>query len=318
MGDDEHAASPSEQQRDTQPRPPARSKDHRIGRYDWEKARGPIHAFGESKNLVAWAGDPRCQVRAETLRTRLAVGWKPEDAIARPKHEQAVLEYTHSGRTLTLRGWADQSGIKYHTLYSRIRSYGMTFEEALDKGADGPHFAIAVTAFGKTQPLYRWGVDPRAAVTATTIRKRILAGWNPQQAITEPPDIRSTLDSGIPYDAFGKRMSLPAWARLSGIPSEVINQRINGHSLTLEAALHSLGWTPPQHTPAATDRTTVPLGQLQIGDLLVSIDTERQIATVDRPSAAGPTALPVLRSPSAATRPTAPAIKTAAPRAHRR
>ncbi|MFJ2595152.1 hypothetical protein [Streptomyces erythrochromogenes] len=195
----------SDQQRLNRPRPPARSKDQRIGRYDWERARGPIHAFGESKNLAAWAGDARCQVQAETLRTRLALGWKPEDAIARPKHEQAVLEYTYNDRTLTLRGWADQTGIRYHTLYGRIRSYGMTFEEALDKGPDGPHFTVPITAFGETKPLFRWGVDPRAAVTATTIRKRILAGWNPQHAISEQPESRTTLGTGTPHNAFGKR-----------------------------------------------------------------------------------------------------------------
>lgn len=281
---------------------PARSPDTRLGRYDWEKARGPITAFGESKALSSWAEDPRCQVKKEALRTRLALGWDPDDALTRSKHEQPTLYFTHGERTLTLRGWAEQSGIKYHTLYGRIRAQGLSLEEALDKGPDGEHFMVPVTAFGETKPLYRWGVDPRANASTSTIRKRIKAGWHPQTAITEEPENRSTLGTGQPYSAWGQRLSLPDWGRLSGIPEEVIRRRMHGHELTLGAALQSLGWTP--EAPAtATSLLTVQVHQLQPGDLVVSAEAPFGEITVRRHHVDTPTpqraSRPMARKPAA-------------------
>ncbi|MFD4786533.1 hypothetical protein ACFWN1_05520 [Streptomyces sp. NPDC058459] len=69
-------------------------------------------------------------MKKEALRTRLALGWEPEEAVTQPKRELPTLQFTFGEKTLTLRGWAEQSGIKYHTLYSRIRTQGMSFEEA--------------------------------------------------------------------------------------------------------------------------------------------------------------------------------------------
>lgn len=181
---------------------------------------------------------------------RLALGWDPEEALTRAKHERPTLTFTHHGRTLALRGWAYQSGIKYPTLYRRITVQGLSFEQALDKGPDGENYMVPVTAFGETKPLHRWGVDPRANVSVSTIRKRIKAGWNPQLAITETPENRNTLGTGHPHTAFGRRMSIPEWSRLSTIPDSMIRYRMKQHGLTLEGALQSLGWTPT--SPALT------------------------------------------------------------------
>ncbi len=117
----------------------------------WERARGLITAFGESKTMAAWSKDPRCTANRELLRVRLARGWDPGDAITRPKRDVAPQKFTHEGRTLTLRGWAEQSGIKYNTLLLRTTRYRMTLAQALAKGPDGPNFRIEVTAFGETK-----------------------------------------------------------------------------------------------------------------------------------------------------------------------
>lgn len=49
--------------------------------------RNSIHlsAFGETKHVVDWAKDDRCQVKAGELWYRLRNGWTPEDAISTPK-----------------------------------------------------------------------------------------------------------------------------------------------------------------------------------------------------------------------------------------
>ncbi|WP_432112703.1 hypothetical protein [Streptomyces sp. S1] len=258
-------------------------KDSRTDRYNWELARGPITALGETKTLGAWARDDRCTVARETLRSRLALGWDPADAITKPRHDKPEMTFTYAGRTLSLRGWADQSGIAYHTLYNRLRVSKMTFAEALEKGGSGPHFSVPVTAFGETKPVVHWAVDPRAGCSATTIRRRLAEGWDPEQAITEEPQQRSTLGTGVPYRAFGLSMGLEDWARHTQIPAEDLRNRIERYELPLEAALTSLGWTPRSSGPAEHDLLCIPAAQLQPGDQILGVeqsDANEQFFTV--------------------------------------
>ncbi|MFI9210203.1 hypothetical protein ACIGW7_18955 [Streptomyces sp. NPDC053253] len=249
-------------------------KDRRRDRYMWELARGPITAFGEAKPLASWAEDPRCAVNRECLRTRLALGWLPEDAITRQRHDKPTLEHTYQERTLTLRGWAEQSGIKYHTLYNRITKFGMTFEEALLKGADGSDFTLHITAFGETKPLCHWGVDPRAACSTTTIRRRLVQGWDAEQAITEEPQNRSTLGTGTPHRAYGLSMGLEDWARHTQIPAGTLRSAMAQHELPLESALHALGWNPRTEPAAIHDLITITANQLLPGDRVLGVTTD--------------------------------------------
>ncbi|WP_282698145.1 hypothetical protein [Streptomyces sp. CC208A] len=285
-------------------------KDRRRDRYLWELARGPITAFGESKPLASWSKDPRCAVSREALRTRLALGWSPEDAITRQRHDKPALEHTYQGRTLTLRGWADQSGIKYHTLYNRITKFGMPFEEALLKGADGPDFTMHVTAFGETKPLCHWGVDPRAACSTSTLRLRLIQGWDPEQAITEEPQNRSTLGTGTPHRAYGLSMGLEDWARYTKIPADNLRYVMTRHELPLESALHALGWSPHTQPTVVHDLITITTDQLRPGDRVLGVTSNAShtpVITVRRPLASRP--------PQPSGRAPAPPVRTAPPAA---
>lgn len=297
-------------------RQPGRPKETmRHDRYDWERARGPIPAFGESKSLGEWATDPRCAVKREALRTRLALGWDPEDAIARRRHDKPTLEHTYQGRTLTLRGWAEQSGIKYHTLYNRLAKGRMTFEEALLKGAEGPDFVLPVTAFGVTKPLSHWAVDPRAGCVVTTMRRRLAQGWDPEQAITEEPPHRGTLGSGVPHRAFGLSMGLEDWARHTQIPVGDIRHTMDHYGLPLDTTLRALGWTPHSIVGELHDLIEIPAADLRAGDHIVATtatDGQDLLLTVRRaPSEvpihakghAPPTVAPPAPAPPRAVRP---------------
>ncbi|MFF4285684.1 hypothetical protein ACFY0R_10190 [Streptomyces sp. NPDC001633] len=259
----------------------------RTDRYNWELARGSIHAFDESKSLASWAEDPRCMVKREALRTRLALGWHPEDAITRARHEKPPLEYTYNGRTLTLRGWSDQTGINYHTFYNRIHKSGLTFEEALAKGPEGAHFAMPVTASGETKNLHRRAVGPRANCSAGTLRRRLTEGWEPEQAITEVPENRNALGSGVPYHAYGLRMGIEDWARHAQIPAGSIRQRMEQHALSLESALQSLGWTPNSAQGDEGELLQVSADQLRPDDRVLAAVTDAHgtssLFTVRRP-----------------------------------
>ncbi len=259
------------------------TEESRRDRYDWERARGTITAFGEHKTLDAWSKDARCMVKREALRIRLALGWDPEDAITRPKHEKPPMEFTHEGRTLTLRGWAEQSGIKYQTLWRRITHSGMTFAEALAKGPDGPHFMVPVTAFGETKPLSHWGVDPRAKCSTHTLRKRIRDGWDPEQAITQEPESRSTLGTGVPVAAFGVRMGLQDWGRLTHIPATLLQHHMDSHGLTLESTLrYVFGWVPHHRASTEPELLRVRADELQPGDTIMAVTDNGARFTVRR------------------------------------
>lgn len=293
---------------------PARPKEARYDRYNWELARGLITAFGEAKPLAAWAKDPRCVIKREALRTRLALGWRPEDAITRERHDKPALEHTYRGRTLTLRGWADQSGIKYHTLYNRLTKGDMTFEEALLKGADGPDFMLPITAFGETKPLSHWAVDPRAGCAVTTMRRRLTQGWDPEQAITEEPQSRSTLGTGVPHRAHGLSMGLEDWARHTQIPVGILRHTMDHHHLPLQATLHALGWTPQPSAGALHDLVEVPATQLRPGDRILGAATQagrEPLLTVRR---ASPGANPQLSSAPSYRPPATTTPRTATPR----
>ncbi|MFG2115519.1 hypothetical protein ACGFRB_23315 [Streptomyces sp. NPDC048718] len=263
-------------------------RDRRTDRYNWELARGPITAFGEAKSLSVWAKDPRCAVTRETLRTRLALGWEPADAITRERHEKPTLQHTYQGRTLTLRGWAEQSGIRYHTLYRRLTKSGMSFEEALLKGPDGPDFALPVRAFGETKPLSHWAVDPRANCSVTTMRRRMAQGWDAEQAISEEPQSRSTLGTGVPHRAFGRSMGLEDWARHTQIPAGTLRHIMDQHDLPLEPALRALGWSPHAEPGMVHDLIAISPAKLRPGDQILSVTTDgdtEPVLTVRRPPA---------------------------------
>ncbi|KQV20934.1 hypothetical protein ASE03_12440 [Kitasatospora sp. Root187] len=221
-------------------------------------------------------------VKKEALRTRLALGWEVERAIATDKHDQTLPEYTYNGRTMTLRGWAERIGTTYHTLYKRVVTQDLSIGDALALGPGSAKHEEPLTAFGETKAIHQWAVDPRANATATTISKRVKAGWSARQAITEEPVHRHGLGSGAPWAAFGRRMGLPDWARLSQISEQTLRKQMDHHAMTLQDALQSLGWLPDWHG-RATDVIQINALDLQPGDLVVEVgEGEEQLLSVRR------------------------------------
>ena len=256
-------------------------KEHRSAedRYDMSLARGLIDAFGERKTLTQWSRDPRCKVQRKTLEMRLACGWEPERAITAAKRDLSLGSFTVDGRTLSLPEWCKVMNLRYHTLYSRVALQGMSIEDAITKG--NKDTIRLITAFGETRPAYRWVVDDRSGVASLgTLIKRLDAGWSAEQAITTPPDNQSTLDTGTKYPAFGRRLSIPTWARLSNIPDAVLRRWTTRLDGDVEYALLMLGWFPDW--VSHPDETTVDIDQLQRGDVVVRLDHQTATVTVRR------------------------------------
>lgn len=51
--------------------------------------------------------------------------------------------------------------------------------------------ACLITAWGETKNVSAWSRDPRCAVQQATIRQRIKKGWNPETAISAPPNTQT-------------------------------------------------------------------------------------------------------------------------------
>ncbi|WP_171983001.1 hypothetical protein [Nocardia terpenica] len=220
--------------------------------------------------MTAWSNDPRCTVKQRLLRTRLAAGWDPGDAIIRPKRTAAPQLFTHKGRTLTLREWAEQSGIEYNTLLLRTTRRRMTLAQALAKGPDDPNFRIVVTAFGETKSISQWAVDDRANCGAATLRKRLRDGWDPEQAITAQPQVSRRQDTGVPYTVSDMRMGLKDRAHRAHDPRQTFQSRMDYHGRTLEAALRSLGWIPHEPERIELDLLQIGAEDLQPGDNIIA------------------------------------------------
>ena len=77
----------------------------------------------DDKRNLSWISE---EAKMSALENRVTQS-KPKK---KPRQKGDSL-YTAFGKTQTLHQWADEYGIKYHTLISRIRSYGMSLETAL-------------------------------------------------------------------------------------------------------------------------------------------------------------------------------------------
>lgn len=103
------------------------------------------YQFGDqSLSLNEWS--ERLGIKMRTLRGRLAKGWTIEQAFSNEailgqrvrtptepriyKAPRTARRYDHNGRSLTLRQWSEEIGIKQSTLRNRI-SNGWTIEQAL-------------------------------------------------------------------------------------------------------------------------------------------------------------------------------------------
>lgn len=93
--------------------------------------------------------------------------------------------FTHNGKTMVLKEWARELGIKYTTLYQRIYRSGLTFEEAIQKDP----FKRQIEINGKVHTLKEWAeiYNIKYQTVVDRIHKH---KWDIVDAITIPVGIK--------------------------------------------------------------------------------------------------------------------------------
>ena len=111
-------------------------------------------------------------------------------------------------------------------------------------------------AFGESKSPYAWSHDRRCAVSVNTLRRRLRAGWNPEDALTasaqngsRPPRVLVT--------AFGQTKSLAEWTRDPRCQIHIggLRKRL-GRGIPAEVAITAPGFQlpPPAELPRARAR----------------------------------------------------------------
>lgn len=97
-------------------------------------------------------------------------------------HYRARKLYEFGGAVRSLRGWADEYGIKYTTLKLRVKFWGFG-ERALTETSHKR--LMKVNHGGETLTIQQWA--DRTGITTQSIYARIRSGWNPQAAVSTTP-----------------------------------------------------------------------------------------------------------------------------------
>lgn len=100
---------------------------------------------------------------------------------------------------------------------------------------------------GETLAIHEW--FERTGIPTAVISSRLSIGWTPERAVSEPiRKRRGTGRQGVVAD--GERLTIREWSERTGIPANVISDRLNR------------GWTPERAvgTPARKRRGPRPDG----------------------------------------------------------
>ena len=166
-----------------------------------------LTAFGETKTVVEWSKDHRCQVCYSSLYQRISrLKWDPEVA-------------------LTTAAQAQRPGAK---------------KPGPGKGKGFPHIGSGkgekVTAFGETKTVREWAKDHRCQVSLGCLKGRLKFKWEPETAMTTP--LISKREARR-FTAFGETKTAAEWAKdpRCRVPRGVLKARLYMHRWEPEAAL---------------------------------------------------------------------------------
>ena len=109
--------------------------------------------------------------------------WATRKEQGRNKRNNRLL--THAGRTATVAEWAELTGIKRHTIISRLDQYGWDVAKALTVPVgEALRTQHLLTFRGKTLNRRQWAA--KVGLSVHTIQCRLRAGWTVEEALSTP------------------------------------------------------------------------------------------------------------------------------------
>lgn len=120
-----------------------------------------------------------------------------------------------NGRSLTVKQWSEETGIKQGTIYSRWKQ-GLPAKVIFrTKAADSLEYE------GEIKKVAEWASE--VGISASTIRARIGNGWSIEKALNTAPRARRP-----PYflEFEGRKRTMSEWAAVTGIPQSTIANRL--------------------------------------------------------------------------------------------
>lgn len=155
-----------------------------------------VTAFGETKCLVEWSEDSRCQVALNVLELRLnQMGWDFEQALLTPNLKKDHLA-TFRGETRTLTEWSKRLGVCLGTLRNRLER-GSTVEDAFTKPVKPraprrptPKGGHLLTLNGEARTITWWA--RHLGISLSTLQGRLLMGWTVEDALRKPVAYKAT------------------------------------------------------------------------------------------------------------------------------
>lgn len=182
---------------------------------------------GRTRTVEEWARWRGMTV--ETLVWRLEHGWEAPDAVLVPVRPAAAsVVVTAFGRTLTPGEWERENGVPATLIGKRIK-LGWTPEDAVSRPVRSKRTARTVTVGGETLAIHEW--SERTGIPTAVISSRLSIGWTPERAVGTPARRRRRMGrQGVVIG--GERPTIREWVERTGIPVNVISNRLNR------------GWTP--------------------------------------------------------------------------
>lgn len=113
-------------------------------------------------------------------------GYSPEncrwvDRKVQANNQRSNCLITYNGKTQTMKQWADELGINYSRLRSRLNTYNLSVDKAFKKV--NLH-ELLINYKGKKQNLKNWCDE--LELNYGSIKSRIQRGWNPIKALETP------------------------------------------------------------------------------------------------------------------------------------
>lgn len=187
-----------------------------------------IEFGGTKRTLSEWAAG--LEVKPRALYDRLRKGWDIEKALTTPRNHGAKKLYSYKGAEKSIAEWATEMSLPERLLRGRVER-GWPIERAIETPQSGK-VAKSLLFNGEYRTLRE--ISQLTGIATGTLSGRLSKGWDIDKAVNTPVDTQRSKSKEVEID--GKRHTLTEWAKVYGVPSHLILQRID-HGWPVDKAI---------------------------------------------------------------------------------